>query len=323
MRRQYHHLVDIVPTLLEVTNLPAPKSVNGVEQMPLPGISMAYTFDDANAPTRKKMQYYEMLGSRAIWSDGWTAVTWHKKDTSWDDDKWELYNTDTDFSQANDLASKNPEKLKELQAIWQAEAKKYNVLPLDDRRYERVADPTRPVAARTAPIYTYYSDTSVVHPLAAPQLLGREHTVSAYVTIPEKGAEGILACSGGEFGGWALFLKDGKLHYSHNYLKLKDYEVASAETVPAGKRKLSFQFSPKEKSLKPDFFVGDVKLFVDGTEVGALKDIKMAGQYSAVTGYGLLIGRNTGTPVSHEYKPPFTFTGQLDKVTIEVKTTKE
>ena len=108
---------------------------------------MAYSLTDGQAPTRKEVQYYEMLGSRAIWSKGWTTVTWHKKDTSWDEDKWELYNTDKDFTQANDLATQQPEKLKELIALWEAEAKKYNVLPLDDRRYERVADPTRPVAA--------------------------------------------------------------------------------------------------------------------------------------------------------------------------------
>jgi arylsulfatase A-like enzyme len=117
-RRQYHHLVDIVPTLLEVTRLPAPKSVNGVEQMPLPGVSMAYTFDTPNAPTQKKVQYYEMLGSRAIWAEGWTAGTWHKKDAPWDDDTWELYHTDKDFSQAKDLASQHPAKLKELQDLW-------------------------------------------------------------------------------------------------------------------------------------------------------------------------------------------------------------
>jgi arylsulfatase A-like enzyme len=319
MRRQYHHIVDIVPTLLELTKLPAPISVNGVSQMPLAGVSMAYTFDNTTASTRKKVQYYEMLGSRAIWSGGWTAVAWHKKDDSWNDDQWELYNTDKDFSQANDLAAKSPAKLKELQALWQSEAKKFNVLPLDDRRYERVADPTRPVAARAAPSYTYYADTSVVHPLAAPQMLGRDHTVSAHVTIPEKGAEGVLAMTGGEFGGWVLFIKDGKLHYSHNYLKLQEYTVASTATVPSGKHQLGFRFVPKESSLKPDFFIGDVTLLVDGTPVGELKDIKMAGQYSAVTGYGLVIGRNPATPVSHSFKAPFRFTGQLDKVTIEVK----
>jgi arylsulfatase A-like enzyme len=323
MRRQYHHLVDIVPTLLEVTKLPAPKSVNGVQQMALPGVSMAYTFDNADASTRKKLQYYEMLGSRAIWANGWTAVTWHQKDKPWEDDKWELYDTNTDFSQANDLAAQNPVKLKELQTLWLAEAKKYNVLPLDDRRYERVADPTRPVAARAAPSYTYYADTSVVHPLAAPQMLGHDHTVTAYVTIPEGGAEGILACSGGEFGGWSFYLKDGKLNYVHNYLKLSETKVTSAENVPAGKHKLSFHFALTATHLKPDFSTGDVTLFVDGIKAAELKDVKMAGQYSAVTGYGLLIGRNTGTPVSHDYEMPFRFSGQLDKVTIEVKRAKE
>ncbi len=134
IRRQYHHIVDIVPTLLEVTDIPTPTSVNGVPQMPMPGVSMAYSIDAVDAPTRKQTQYYETLGSRTIWSDGWTAVTWHKKDTSWDDDQWELYQTDVDFTQANDLAAKNPAKLKELKDLWWSEARKYNVLPLDDRR---------------------------------------------------------------------------------------------------------------------------------------------------------------------------------------------
>jgi arylsulfatase A-like enzyme len=318
-RRQYHHLVDIVPTILELTRLPAPKSVNGVKQMPLPGVSMAYTFDAPDAPTRKKIQYYEMLGNRAIWADGWTAVTWHKQGTPWESDKWELYDTAKDFSEAKDLSSENPAKLKALQKLWFTEARKYNVLPLDDRRYERVADPTRPVAAESKPVYTYYGDTSIVHPLAAPQLLGKEHTVTAYVTIPEGGGEGVLAASGGEFGGWVLFLRNGTLHYSHNYLKMHEYEVSSNEKITAGKHSLSFHFVPKEKSLKPDFFTGDVTLSIDGAKVAELKDIKSAGQYSSVTGYGLLIGRNTGTPVSTQYESPFRFNGHIEKVTLVVK----
>ena len=216
IRTQYHHLVDVVPTILELSGLPAPTSVNGVAQMPLHGVSMAYSLNDANAPTRKTVQYYEMLGSRAIWSGGWKAVTWHKKDTSWDDDSWELYHTDADFTESTNLADRQPEKLKELQALWQEEAEKYHVLPLDDRRYERAADPTRPVAALPKKQYTFYPGTSILHPLAAPLLLGREHTITAFVEIPPGGAEGVLACSGGEFGGWSLFLQDGKLHYVHN-----------------------------------------------------------------------------------------------------------
>lgn len=317
-RSQYHHLVDIVPTLLEITGLPSPTSVDGIKQMPLHGVSMAYTFGNADAPTHRKMQYYEMLGSRAMWAEGWTAVTWHKKDTSWEDDRWELYHTDADFSEAHDLAAERPDKLRELQALWVEEARKYNVLPLDDRRYERTADPTRPVAAIEKPSYVYYPDTSILHPLAAPKLLGREHTVTAYVTIPEGGAEGVLACSGGEFGGWSLFIADHRLRYTHNYLKIREYDVTSVKEVPAGKRRLSVRFTPKGKSVKPDFFTGDVSLFIDAEQVGEIKDIKMAGQYSVITGYGLLIGRNTGTPVSHSYEPPFPFTGTIEKVAIEV-----
>ncbi len=319
IRNQYHHIVDVVPTILEASSLPAPTSINGVKQMPLHGVSMAYTFTEGAAKTRKQVQYFEMLGSRAIWADGWTAVTWHKKDTPWEEDKWELYHTEVDFTQSNDLAAKNPEKLKAMIEIWNSEAKKYNVFPLDDRRYERVADPTRPVAALPKKQYVFYPGTSILHPLAAPQILGVEHTITAHVTIPENGAEGVLACSGGEFGGWTLFLKDGKFHYDHNYLKLEHFAASSPDAIPSGRHALSVHFTPIEKHLKPDYYVGDVTMSVDGKQVGELKGIKVAGQYSAVTGYGLLIGRNAGTPVSHEYKAPFTFTGKLEKVTIDLK----
>ncbi len=148
LRRQYTYVTDIFPTLLEVIGLPAPTSVNGVKQMPLHGMSLAYTFDSPDAPRRRKVQYYEMLGSRAIWSDGWTAVTWHKKDDDWNADKWELYHTDVDFSESNDLAAQMPEKLAEMKGLWFEEARKYGVLPLDDRRYERAADPSRSSASR-------------------------------------------------------------------------------------------------------------------------------------------------------------------------------
>ena len=311
-------MTDIFPTLLEVIGLPAPTSVNGVRQMPLHGVSLAYTFDAADAPRRRKVQYYEMLGSRAIWSDGWTAVAWHRKDDDWSADTWELYHTDADFSENNDLAARMPEKLAEMKALWFEEAKTYGVLPLDDRRYERAADPTRPVAAIEKPAYVYYPRTSIVHPLAAPQLLGRSHTITAHATIPETGAQGVLASSGGEFGGWSLFIEDDRLHYVHNYLKMEIFDVASAGKAPAGAHRFAIHFTPKTASLKPDVFTGDVTLFIDGEKVGERADIKMAGQYSAVTGYGLQIGRNAFTPVSPTYDSPNPFTGTLDKVVIEV-----
>jgi hypothetical protein len=282
-------------------------------------VSMAYTFNDGAAKTKKRVQYYEMLGSRAIWADGWCAVAWHKKGTPWEEDQWELYFTDEDFSQVNDLAAKNPGKLKELVGLWEAEARKNNVLPLDDRRYERAADPGRPVAAIAQQSYTFYPGTSILHPLAAPQLLGNDHTITAHVEIPAAGAEGVLACSGGEFGGWTLFVKDGKLHYAHNYLKVKEDSLSSPDVLSAGKHLLGVHFTPKKKSEVPARSVGDVTLLVDGKQVGELKDSKMASQYSMMTGYGLLIGRNTGTPVSHEYKVPFAFTGKIEKVTVDLK----
>lgn len=319
IRPQYHHLVDVVPTILEAAGLPAPTSVNGVAQQALPGVSMLYSFADGAAKSRKKVQYYEMLGSRAIWAEGWTAVAWHKKGEPFENDKWELYHTDVDFAQNEDLAAQQPGRLKELIALWQEEAQANQVLPLDDRRYERAADPGRPVAALARQDYTFYSGTSVLHPLAAPQLLGKDHTITAQVIIPESGAEGVLASFGGEFGGWSLFLQDGRLHYVHNYLKIAEYEVVSDEVVPTGPRALSVHFIPTGANLKPDWFTGDVVLAVDGKQVGELKGIKTGGQYSAMTGYGLVIGRNIGTPVSHAYAVPFAFTGALEKVTVSLQ----
>lgn len=318
-RTQYHHVTDVVPTILEAASLPEPKIVNGIEQMPMAGVSMLYTLNDADAPTNKKVQYYEMLGSRGIWADGWKAVAWHQKGTDFSKDKWELYNTDKDFTESNDLAAQNPDKLKELIALWWEEAGKYNVLPLDDRRYERNLDTTRPVASVKKDIYVYYPGTSIVHPLTMPNLMAQSHTISAYITIPGKGAEGVVACQGGEFGGWSLFIKGGKLHYVHNYLKTREYEVSSSSTLAPGAHKISVHYTMREKSTMPDFFKGDVDLYLDDKKAGEVKDVIMASQYSVVTGYGLLIGRNTGTPVSHMYEPPFRFTGEISKVTIELK----
>ena len=287
--------------------------------MPLSGVSMAYSFLDGAAKTRKQVQYYEMLGSRAIWADGWVAVAWHKKDTSWDEDRWELYHTDVDFAQSDDLAAKHPEKLKALIALWQEEAERNNVLPLDDRRYERASDPGRPVAAVARTSYTFYPGTSVLHPLAAPRLEGRGHTITAHVEIPEGGASGVLASFGGEFGGWTLFVKDGRLHYVHNYLKIAEYAVASAEPVPTGEHTLSVTFTPTGSHQKPDWFSGEVELAVDGRPVGGRKDIRAAATYCSMTGYGLVIGRNIGTAVSHAYEAPFPFTGRLARVTIDLR----
>jgi len=318
MRTQYHHMVDIVPTLLEASQLPAPQKVNGVDQMPLPGVSMAYSFSNANEPTHKKIQYYEMLGSRAIWADGWKAVCLHKQGQPYDQDVWELYHSEIDFTESNNLAEKEPAKLKELIDLWWGEAKKYNVLPLDDRRYERVADPSRPVAAIVKPSYTLYPGTSNLHPLTFPNLMSQSHTITVYAEIPAGGAQGVMASSGTEFGGWTFFIKGGKLYYVHNYLNMQEFPVSSNVSVTPGKHQFKVHYTMKQKSLKPDFFTGDIDIFIDDKLVGSVKDVKMAAQYSTTTGYGILIGRNP-TQISHLYESPFAFTGKLDKVVIELK----
>jgi arylsulfatase len=319
-RNQYHHVIDIVPTILEAASLPAPKMVNGIEQQALHGVSMIYTMSNADAPSIHTQQYYEMLGSRAMYKEGWKAVVNHVKGEPWSADKWELYHVAEDVTESNDLAIREPAKLKELQDLWWVEAKKYNVLPLDDRRYERQADPTRPVASRSMDIYTYYPGTSTVHPLAMPNLQSQKaHTITAYANVPNANSQGVLACSGTEFGGWTLFIQGGKLHYVHNYLAIQEFEVSSNVKVTPGDHKFSMHWIKREDHLKPDYFRGDVELYIDEKLVGTTKDVLMAGQYGIAVGYGLLIGRNTGTTVSHKYKAPFAYSGKLKKVTIELK----
>jgi arylsulfatase A-like enzyme len=319
LRTQYHHAIDIVPTILEVSNLPAPKMVNGIAQQEIHGVSMMYSFNNTSAPSTHKMQYYEMFGSRAMYADGWKAVINHKKGDDYNTEQWELYKVDEDYTESNNLAAQHPEKLKELIDLWWKEAEKYNVLPLDDRRYERTADPSRPVASVQKEVYTYYPETSVVHPLTMPNLMSQNHTITAYANVPAGGAEGVLACFGSEFGGWSLFVKGKKLHYVHNYLKIRDYEASSTVNIAPGDHKFAVHYTMKEKSLKPDFFKGDIDIYIDDKQVGSAKDVMMAGQYSNVMGYGLLIGRNTGTAVSDEYKAPFAYKGDIQKVTIELK----
>jgi arylsulfatase len=293
--------------------------VNGFEQQPMHGQSMMYTFADAEAASNHKVQYYEMFGSRALYADGWKAVTYHKKGDDYNKESWELYKVDEDFTESNNLASENPEKLRELIDLWWKEAGKYNVLPLDDRRYERTADPSRPVASIKKDVLTYYPGTSVVHPLTIPNLMSQTHTISAYANVPAKGAQGVLACFGSEFGGWTMFLQNNKFHYVHKYLNIGVYEVSSSVPVTPGDHKFTVHYTMKEKSEKPDFFKGDVELYMDDKLVGSAKDVMMAGQYSNVMGYGLLVGRNTGTPISHTYKVPFAYSGRIKKVTIELK----
>lgn len=334
VREQYHHVTDLYPTILELAGIRPPAVVNGIEQMPLEGQSLAYSLAE-DAPRRKSVQYYEMMGSRAIWADGWTAVTWHKSGTDWAQDKWELYHQDVDYTQSDDLAAIHPAKLKELIDLWYEQAKIHNVFPLDDRGRERAIDRTRPLGCVPKPSYTYYPDTVPVPFNSVPRLLRRQHRVTAHLRVPEAGAEGVIIAEGSAFGGWSLFLKDGHAHYVHNCLRMSMHHLVSTMPVPVGDVMLEFEFTPTgSQSGRPlelnrprnDLVFapgeparGNGRMWINGREAGSLEHILTAPLMYSFVAEGFQIGENWGTPVAYgQYEGAFKFTGTLRKVVVDV-----
>jgi arylsulfatase len=326
VRSQWHHVIDIAPTILEAAGLPEPKSVNGTPQTPIEGVSLAYTFADAKAPSRHKTQYFEIFGNRAIYNDGWLAGTVHR--AAWEfkvrrpleDDIWELYDTRTDFSLANDLAAKNPGKLKEMQDLFMKEAVKYSVLPLDDRLQERfiAAMVGRPdlMAGRTS--LTVYQGMIGMSENVFINLKNRSHTITAEVEIPKKGANGVILAQAGRFGGWSFCLKDGKPTYTYNWLGLQRYTVAAQQPLLAGKATIRFEFAYDGGGIGKG---GTGTLFINDKKVAEGRiDRTQCCAFSADEGAD--VGADEGTPVTEAYKVPFKFTGQIDKVTIELKEMK-
>jgi arylsulfatase len=326
VRSQWHHVIDIAPTILEAAGLPEPKSVNGTPQTPIEGVSLAYTFADPKAPSRHATQYFEIFGSRAIYDNGWLAGTVHR--AAWEfevrrpleNDIWELYDTRADFSLANDLAAKNPEKLKELQALFLKEAVKYSVLPLDDRTFERfdAAAVGRPdlMAGRTS--LTVYQGMLGMSENVFINVKNRSHTITAEVEIPKNGAKGVLLAQAGRFGGWSLYLKDGKPTYTYNWLGLQRYTVAAKQALPAGKATIRYEFAYDGGGVGKG---GIGTLFVNGKKVATGRiDRTHCCAFSADEGAD--VGADEGTPVTEAYKVPFKFTGKIAKVTIELKEMK-
>jgi arylsulfatase A-like enzyme len=324
IRSQFHHVIDVAPTLLEAAGLPEPVSVNGVQQHPIEGVSMLYSFDDADAPDRHETQYFEMFGNRGIYHKGWTAVTRHK--TPWvlvgenvpafDDDVWELYDTNKDWSQANNLAKQMPEKLHELQRLWLIEATRYNVLPLDDRVAERLNPDLagRPVLIRGNAQLLFggmgrLSENSVIN------IKNKSHSVTAEIEVPKSGAEGVLIAQGGNVGGWSLYAKDGKLKYCYNLLGVKYTYVESKTTLPAGDHQVRMEFDYEGGGLGKG---GTVSLFVDGKKVGDGKVAATAAMiFSADDGCD--VGVDTGSPVSEDYGPHGNeFSGRVKGVEIAI-----
>jgi len=332
LRTQFHHVIDIVPTILEATGIKAPDEVNGIKQKPIEGVSMAYTFDkaNANAPSRHDTQYFEMVGNRAIYHHGWIASTtppaapWllaTGKLTDVNDYNWELYHITEDYSQNNDLASKMPDKLKEMQTLFLTEAAKYQVLPLDNTGFSRLLTP-RPSAIAGRTVFTYTGENTNIPVGNAPSILDRDYTITADVTVPQGGAEGMIVTLGGRFGGYGLYLLKGKPVFDYNLLDLTHYRWEggvlghglTADALKPGKHTIEFDF----KYDGPGPGKGGEGVFkVDGNEI-ARKKIPHTIPLLMSIDETFDVGSDTRTAVNDDYKLPFRFTGTIDKLTFHL-----
>lgn len=309
MRSQFCHAIDIVPTVLEILNFDAPEVYNGVTQKPVEGISLAYTFANATEPTRKKVQYFEMMGTRAIWYNGWKAVAFHHLETSPDfqNDTWELYNLTNDISEAHDLAAQYPAKLEEMQDRWWAEASKYNVLPLDDRSHSRYAA----LQERGISTFTYLPGVEKIMEPAIPDTYNSSYTLTAYVNNSWNDSQGVLFSIGGRFAGLSLYVKDRHLIFDYNLFGMKHYVITSQDEVPEGEATLGFEFK------KTGRWTGEGTLFINGKEVGSA-DITYTVPVRYSFEEGLEVGKDPQTSVSDDYQSPFEYNGDLEKVVMTV-----
>ena len=324
IRSQFHHVVDIAPTVLEAAGLPEPKTVNGIAQTPIEGVSFLYTFDDAKAAGRHKTQYFEIFGNRAIYHDGWVAATIHK--APWEakprralaEDVWELYNVDEDFSETNDLAASNPAKLKELQDLFMKEAERYRVLPIDDRLLVRF-DPAmagRPDLMAGRKSLTVYEGMTGMMENAFINVKNQSVTITADVDIPAGGANGVILAQGGRFGGWSLYVKDGKPAYTYNWVGLQQYTTNATERLAPGKAKVRLEFAYDGNGRGKG---GTTTIYVNDKKVGSGRvENTNANIFSADDAAD--VGVDEGTNVSSAYgQHGNKFTGKIEKVQVDVK----
>jgi arylsulfatase len=335
IRTQYAHAIDMVPTVLDALGIEPPAVIKGVTQSPIEGVSFAQTFDEAKASTKHLTQYFEMLGHRAIYRDGWRAVCpWPGPSfaeagkpfgtpisaatlAELDAQAWELYYVAEDIAENHNVANTDRERLIGMIAAWYVEAGEYKVLPIDGSALQRLAQ-ERPQIAAARTSYVYYPDTQMVPPFVAVHVLNRPHSITADVEIPGGGAEGVLLCQGTGAGGYSFYVKGGTLHYAHNYVGRAIYKVVSNERVPEGRHQLRFEFEP---TGKPDIPNGKgtparALLYIDGKLVGAT-EMPVTTPIMFNPG-GLTCGANPGLPVTPEYSSPFKFTGTIYSVTVDV-----
>jgi arylsulfatase len=330
VRSQFHHVVDIVPTILEATGVAFPTELNGAKQKPLEGVSMAYTFNDPTAKSRHTTQYFELSANRALYQDGWIASTTPLR-LPWvtfggtfspDDFKWELYNVTEDYSQADDLAARNPGKLAELQAAFDQEARKRNVYPLDSSFGERVNPAIRPSLTRGRTSFTYFPGMVRIPEGTTPDVKNKSYSLTADVEIPAGGASGVLATQGGRFGGWGLLLLDGKpvfVHALSNQPQHK-FRVASNQALTSGRHTLRFDFIYDGGGIGKG---GTGVLSVDGVKVAEGRiERTVRARFSLDETFD--VGEDTGTPVIEDYadRMPFRFNGKLVKFTIDLGASK-
>ena len=321
VRDQFHHVIDIAPTILEIIGVPVPAQFNGVAQKPVEGISMAYTFDDPDADDRRTTQYFEMLGNQGIYHDGWMAsairgVPWESESPPIDllNMPWELYHVEKDFTQANDLAKENPEKVQQLVKLFFAEAAKYNVLPLDGRKTERLNVENRPSLTEGRKRFTYPNLLRLPEG-AAPDLKHKNHTITAKVELPEVGGEGMLCTQGGRFAGYGFYVRDGKLVYDYNLVGVEQYTITSQSRLPSGEVTLKAVY--QTDADKP-FAGATVTLFANDKKIGQGR-VEKSIPNRVTLDETFDIGFDTGTPVNDGYDMPFRFTGKLSAVTIELE----
>ncbi|HEV3193467.1 MAG TPA: arylsulfatase, partial [Polyangiaceae bacterium] len=335
IRSQFHHMIDIAPTILEATGIKAPEQVDGIAQKPIEGVSMAYTFDaaNANAPSTRKTQYFEMGGNRGIYHEGWYANT-HPPVPPWElnakfpdvmDYRWELYNLVEDYSQADDLAAKMPDKLKEMQALFQQEAEKFGVFPLDNSQFQRAIAP-RPSATAGKTVFTYVGENPGIPVDNAPSILNKSFTITAEIQVPKAGAEGMIVTEGGRWGGYALYLLKGKPVFVYNLLDLKRTRWEGGvggpdwlgRSLKPGKHTIEFDFTYDGPGIAKG---GSGVLKVDG-RVLATEKLEHTIPFVLPFDETFDVGLDTRTPVDSSYKIPFRFTGKIDKLTIKLGPTQ-
>ena len=320
---QFHHVIDIVPTILEATGLPDPTSIDGITQEPMDGLSMTYTWDDVRAEPKRTTQYFEMFANRAIYDDGWVACT-TPPIAPWvsvadavdvlDGYEWELYNINEDFSESNDLSQENPEKLDELKRLFYIEAVKNDVLPLDNSKVKRLDVKNRPSLTEGRDTFTYYDGMVRIPEGSAPDVKNKSFGITAIVDIPEDGAEGLIMTQGGRFCGFGLYLLEGKPVFHYNLAGVERYEVKSDDTLSPGEHVVVVDFNYDGGGVGRG---GTATLSIDGQKIASEKFPRTI-PFRMSLDETLDIGTDTGTPVSEDYQVPFEFTGDLQKVEIKI-----